>query len=86
MQSVRVPCVTLAEILRQFDGLVVDVVKLDIEGAETDVLLAIKEQDLSNIRQISVEFNDCFSEEMRPAVSEVRRRMRKSGFREINAN
>ena len=86
IRSVRVPCVTLTGILRQFDSLVVDVVKLDIEGAETDVLLAIQKQDVSNVRQISVEFHDCFSAEMRPAVNEVRKRMKEFGFREVNAN
>jgi FkbM family methyltransferase len=86
LRSVRVPCLSLAAILRQFDSSVVDVVKLDIEGAEVDVLRTVQKQDLANVRQISVEFHDCIWAEMRPAVTEARRRMRAIGFREVSAN
>jgi len=85
-QQVTVPCITLHDALARFDDRVVDVVKMDVEGAENEVLLRASEEDLGRIKQLCVEFHDVFAPESRPEVDRVRKRLRSLGFAEVNAN
>lgn len=61
-RPITVPTVTLAELI---DGIVVDVMKMDIEGAESEVLLAAGEE-LRYLQRLMMEFhptpdNDLFA-------------------------
>jgi FkbM family methyltransferase len=55
--QVDVPACTLDDLLAELPGDCVDVVKLDVEGAEMAVLDALSERALARIRQITVEFH-----------------------------
>jgi hypothetical protein len=77
---VDVPSVSLRAFLVRNDIARVDLLKMDIEGAE----LAIFEGDdfnvLSQIKQISVEFHAFLDVSQRPRVKDIISRMTKNGF------
>jgi FkbM family methyltransferase len=61
----------------------VDLVKLDIEGAEFDFFDASSDADLANVGQWSVEFHDFLDPTLAPKVAEVIRRLEGLGFEAI---
>ena len=72
---------TLDDFLREegLDG--VDLLKLDIEGAEIAVLEAASDETLARVGQISVEFHDFLDGfQERSAIAALRRRLRRAGF------
>ncbi len=83
---VRVACLTMAQLLDRLDRETIDIVKMDIEGAENEVLLKASPEVLLRITQLCVEFHDIFSPEMAPVVKSVRSRLKSLGFAEVNAN
>jgi hypothetical protein len=58
----------------------VDLLKLDIEGAEIEVLRTAPSEMLQRIGQITTEFHDFMCREDTPAIREVIDRMRSLGF------
>lgn len=56
--SVTVDGLTYTEILKYFNIQTVDVLKVDIEGAEIDFIAAMSDQELLAIKQITIEFHD----------------------------
>lgn len=83
---VNVTCLTLGQLLERIDQPKIDIVKMDIEGAENEVLLKTSPETLLRIAQLCVEFHDIFSPEMGPTVRRVRSRLKSLGFAEVNAN
>ena len=53
----KVPAAELASVIRELGGRV-DLVKLDVEGAEIDVLREANASDLNSCCQLTVEFHD----------------------------
>lgn len=86
LEPVKVPSISFKEILHMLPNHLADLVKMDIEGAEIDVLLSTEHDVLSRLTQISVEFHENFSPAMRPGVVKVNRHLAKAGFYRVNAN
>jgi len=80
--SVDIPALTLDDILARWGPGAVDLVKMDIEGAEVAVLSTVAEATLRRIGQISVEFHSApeFGFDLARDVEAVLRRMRRIGF------
>jgi len=78
-----VQMITLTELRRRVHAERVDILKLDIEGAEIDVFNATSDEELQSIMQITVEFHDFLYPELRTAVHQIRDRMRRIGFWEL---
>jgi FkbM family methyltransferase len=81
-ESTVVPIVELGHFLREQGLSSVDLLKLDIEGAELELLLGLT--DSIKIAQISVEFHDFMFHEQREQVARVIRHMKSIGFRCFN--
>jgi FkbM family methyltransferase len=62
----------------------VDLMKVDVEGAELDVFESALESDLRRIGQISVEFHDFIYPKLKPRVEAVKLRLCEMGFWMIN--
>jgi len=62
----------------------VDLMKVDIEGAEVEMFASASDADLRKCVQITVEFHDFLYPEHFPQVEEVKRRLRALGFWVIN--
>ena len=77
-KSVRVPSVTLAEALERHAPDGVDLLKLDIEGAEYDVLYGASPETLSRIGEIRMEAHDLDDGER--SVAALRRFLAQVGF------
>jgi len=72
--------VTLAE-LRQRAGVgQIDLIKMDIEGAEIDLFDACSDEELQSVMQITVEFHEFLYPEQAEAVARILARMRSIGF------
>lgn len=80
-----VPAVDLSTVIRELGGRV-DLVKLDIEGAEADVLHGATSSDLASCGQLTVEFHDKRPPITRRDVDDVCQRMRSEGYGVVYAN
>ncbi len=85
VNQVKIPTVDFAEALRHFGGRV-DLAKLDIEGAEVDVLETARPSDLAACSQLSVEFHDNRQPITRRDVDRLCQRMRCEGYGIVNAS
>jgi hypothetical protein len=77
VERYEVPVVTLDELVQQAGGRI-DVLKMDIEGAEFEVLEKAAPEALSRINQILVEFHD-------GTIPEFSRRDRQKAIRPLAA-
>ena len=69
------------ESIRQEHGLAfIDLIKLDIEGAEIEVLENISASFLAHVGQISCEFHDFLDATQRPIIRKLLQRLQQSGF------
>lgn len=83
-ETIAVRTYTLADLLDVLDVSRVDVLKLDIEGAEIDVLLQAPAELLQDCEQITVEFHDFHGFTPREDCERVIRRMESLGFLTIS--
>jgi FkbM family methyltransferase len=72
--------VTLAELLDRLELDRAALVKMDIEGAELDVLETAAPETLARFDQLTVEFHDFLVPEWRQRVDAIDRRLRRLGF------
>jgi methyltransferase, FkbM family len=84
-EQVEVPAIEFSKVIRQLGGRV-DLVKLDVEGAEIGVLQSASASDLASCGQLTVEFHDKRPPFTRSDVDSVCRRLRSEGFGIVNAN
>jgi hypothetical protein len=85
VNQVEVPTVDFAEVLRRLGGRV-DLAKLDIEGAEVEVLQSAHPSDLTACGQLTVEFHDNTDPTARRDVDCACKRLRSEGYGVVNAN
>lgn len=83
--QVEVPTVEFASAIRALGGRV-DLVKLDIEGAEVAVLKEARASDLNSCGQFTVEFHDRRPPLTRRDVEDVCQRMRAEGYAIVKPN
>lgn len=78
---ISVRLVTLADVL-EFAGpsARIDLLKIDIEGAEVSVLSTVDSSVLGNVAQLTVEYHDTMYPEQTPKIREIDRRLASFGF------
>ena len=74
-RRVQVRLVTLSTVIESQGLTQIDLLKIDVEGAELDVLLGITERDWPKIRQVVIEVHDVDGR-----VEQVRRMLIEQGF------
>ena len=82
---VDVPAVDLSHVTGELGGRV-DLVKLDVEGAEIDVLQTASTTDLASCGQLTVEFHHNRPPITRRDIERVCERLRCEGYAVVNAN
>ncbi len=81
--AVRVPCRTLDTFLADLGWEHVDLLKVDIEGAEIDMFMGCSDEALKGVGQITVEFHDFIGLSTEAEVGAVLERLAGLGFRSI---
>lgn len=81
--QISVPTITLDALIEQGGVRHLDLVKMDIEGAELMALLDSSDQTLLRVAQITIEFHDFCGLLSRHDVERIRDRFRALGFREF---
>lgn len=81
--AIEVEGVTFETLKMRCDVDFVDLIKLDIEGAEFDFFAAASDEALARVGQWSVEFHDFLDPTLAPEVAEVIRRLEGLGFEAI---
>jgi FkbM family methyltransferase len=79
----KIEVVTFPRFLSLTGVFEVDLLKVDIEGAEVDVLDSLDDETLRGIRQITVEFHDFIYPSTARRVDSIRQRLRAAGFHDI---
>jgi FkbM family methyltransferase len=75
-----VPMVTLGGLIQLASVKHIDLLKVDIEGAEIDFFAACSDDELKGIKQIAVEFHDFMYDDQREGVLQTQRRLAELGF------
>ncbi len=85
-ETVTVQARTIKSLVADLGIADIDLLKLDIEGAEVDVLAAIEPELLARIKQITVEFHgaEMFGFDLSQGVEDVIRRLNKLGFASVD--
>jgi FkbM family methyltransferase len=78
--SIQVEAVTLGDVVSQIPKASIDLIKMDIEGAELDILERLPLEVLERIRQITVEFHQFLYPESRLRIEGIKKRFRDAGF------
>jgi FkbM family methyltransferase len=74
------PCRKISSLMLEYGHEHIDILKIDIEGAEYDVLHNILDEKL-HVHQICVEFHHFFDGIPRRMTTDIIRRLRSSGYR-----
>jgi FkbM family methyltransferase len=82
-EQVEVAALSLSTLLDQLGFERIDLLKLDIEGAELRALEGLTRSCLDTIDQLAVEFHDAQGWTRPPDIRRLCRRMRRAGFRAI---
>jgi hypothetical protein len=82
---VKVPAVEFSEAIKRLGGRL-DLIKMDVEGAEIGILENASVSDLASCGQMTVEFHDKRPPFTRRDVDRVCRRMRAEGYAIVMAN
>ncbi len=72
--------ITYREFLRKTRIRTVDLLKIDIEGAEIDLFNSISDTELLNHKQITVEFHDFMFSGLKDKFSQLETRISNAGF------
>ncbi len=83
--QVTVPAVEFSDAFRRLGGRI-DLIKMDVEGAEIGILESASVSDLASCAQLTVEFHDKRPPFTRRDVDRVCRRMRAEGYGIVMAN
>lgn len=78
--SIQVEAVTLGDLLSQVPKASIDLIKMDIEGAELDILECLPLEVMERFRQITVEFHQFLYPESRLRIEAIKKRFRDAGF------
>jgi FkbM family methyltransferase len=82
VSTVEIPGLDIDTICKEIQEPIIDLVKIDIEGAEVEVLKACSAETLERLGQITVEFHcdPSFGFELSSGTEEVRERLDRLGF------
>ncbi len=83
---IEVPAISLPDFAYHNNINFIDLLKLDIEGSETDVLLSLNSAFISKIGQITVEFHDFIIENQKIEIKQIISKLKSNGFVMIRAS
>jgi FkbM family methyltransferase len=78
--TIRVRALSLPELIKELNWPRVDLLKVDIEGAEIEMLAACPDEVINRIMQISIEFHDFCGITSKEDVDKTIVRLRQLGF------
>jgi FkbM family methyltransferase len=82
--GVRVPSVTLPMLIESTGRSRIDLLKLDVEGAEIQAMKATSDSFLERIDQLSIEFHEFMFPSHRPEIAALSERLSRLGFTRVN--
>lgn len=80
LEAKVVPAKSLESFLNEYGLDYLDLLKVDIEGAELDVMTEASDSTLLRARQITVEFHEFLYPEMRLSIETIKQRLSRLGF------
>lgn len=83
IQRFNVSTIKISDIFEKYNVEKIDLLKVDIEGAEWELLESLDELLLNKINQISVEFHDFIDPTKKNSTKEVVKRLKSFGYKTI---
>lgn len=80
LEAITVPSVSLSTLFREFNSGEVDLLKIDVEGAELDLIEKTDPHDLLRCRQITVEFHSFIFPDQGPRIEKSIALLSEIGF------
>ena len=80
LETVPIRIVTLSDLITEFRIQQVDLLKIDIEGAELDLFDSVDQTTLAKVAQITIEFHDFMDRRMLSRVRQTISNLREFGF------
>jgi FkbM family methyltransferase len=80
----KIERITLDEIIENYGLVRIDILKIDIEGAEYELLENLSPKVFDAVDQITVEFHDFLDPELRSRTEEIAKRMTSLGYSTIS--
>jgi FkbM family methyltransferase len=77
---VYVKAMTLEDLIAAIPGGCIDLIKMDVEGAELNALEGVPAKTIEGIKQLTVEFHQFLHPESRARIEAVKKRFSDSGF------
>lgn len=84
VSQIRVDSVNLQTLLEKWGLEEVDLIKIDIEGAEFDALLQAPDEVLNRFKQITIEFHDFIWPDRETDVNSIISRLKSLGFQQLS--
>lgn len=84
--QILVPANSLETIMQHHEIHTVDLIKMDIEGAELAILENLSAKTAARIKQITVEFHEFICSADLPRIKDIAKRLRNLGFYQLKAS
>lgn len=84
VEEIEVPMISYKTLLELASVGRIHLLKIDIEGAELDMMDSMTDEELKNIEQITVEFHDFMDSTHLPRINKILQRLRTLGFYIVN--
>lgn len=79
LDAIEFPCRSIPSLMKELGHTKIDILKLDIEGAEYEVLKDVLDHNIA-VDQVCVEFHDSFDSIPSRATHQMIRRLKKEGY------
>ena len=86
LSKVSVPAIGIRQLLADEAGGRASILKLDVEGAEIEVIGALSDEEISALTQVTVEFHDEHGYALPEDVARVCARMKRLGYAEFRSS
>ena len=85
-EKITVKTTTLNDIIESLDTSIIDLIKIDVEGIESEIIKNITDENLKKTKQLSIEYHDFADPLLREGIYESIKLLKNAGYELIEKN